>query len=209
MKDKSVIPPENSPAAAALTAAVLVGDATKGAHIPTPPWVQAAIGDLIKGEGLSCAHVAVRLLRVYNRLTRGMEVVFRRHGLSLPRFEILLQLWFSPTRRMTLCDLSANLLVPPSNLTGLIDRLERDHLVVRVPDTEDRRLVFAQITPQGEELLAQVVPEYLTDLTRLLGALSSHERVQLAALLERADQALSEKGTGICLSTPPGENTIA
>jgi len=185
----------------ALNEAVLMGDAARAAQTPTPPWVHASLQERITAEGLSCARMVVRLLRVYDRLTRGMEPVFRQYGLSLPRFEVLMQIWFSPERRMALCDLSANLLVPPSNLTGLIDRLERDHLVRRVPDTVDRRLVFAQITPQGEQVLAQLVPEHLRDLTRLLGGLSVRERAQLSALLERADQVLRDRQAGVCSST--------
>jgi MarR family 2-MHQ and catechol resistance regulon transcriptional repressor len=181
-------------AAGAITEAVLSGDATRVARVSTPPWVAALLQSSIDAEGLSCARMAVRLLRTHDRLTRGIDAVLKRHGLSLPRFEVLMQLWFSPTRRMTLCDLSAHLLVPPSNLTGLIDRLERSRLVVRVPDTADRRLVFAQITPEGEELLARVLPEHLAALTRMFHGLSPQERAQLSHLLERADQVLTKEG---------------
>jgi DNA-binding MarR family transcriptional regulator len=52
--------------------------------------------------------------------------------------------------------LSRNLYVTPSTITGLIDRLEKKRLVVRKPKIRDRRVTIIYLTREGEELSRQL-----------------------------------------------------
>ena len=72
-----------------------------------------------------------------------------------------------------------------SNITQLIDRLEADNLVRRLPDPDDRRSVRAAITDQGRDRFEagmQAVEEAHRDI---LSGFSLTDREQLARLLER------------------------
>src|SRR5438045_8886477 len=64
---------------------------------------------------------------------------------------VLFRLRKAPDQRLAMNELALGLSTTPRNITGLVDNLERDGLVCRVPDPEDRRSVQAQLTPAGIE----------------------------------------------------------
>ena len=74
-------------------------------------------------------------------------------GLSAGAIAILLQLDLGPDHTLRVSDLAALLGVSPRNVTGLVDTLERDGLVQRTPDANDRRSVRVNITPAGSEVV--------------------------------------------------------
>ena len=50
---------------------------------------------------------------------------------------------------MTMTELSRFLMVSNGNVTGIIDRLVGEGMVVRLPHEEDRRATFVRLTPKG------------------------------------------------------------
>jgi DNA-binding MarR family transcriptional regulator len=72
-----------------------------------------------------------------------------------------------------------------SNLTGVVDRMERDGLVERERSTSDRRLVRVRLTERGRERLGSL-QRALPPLQRALSqGLSARERTDLCRLLEK------------------------
>ena len=78
-----------------------------------------------------------------------MERALRPAGVSLPQLWLLDQLARHP-EGLTLGDLADALSCGRSNVTQLLDRLERQRLVTRNPVPEDRRVVKAELTQEGE-----------------------------------------------------------
>lgn len=70
-------------------------------------------------------------------------------GLSSGAMDILLRLSSASADGVSIGELAQSAGVSSRNVTGLVDTLERDGLVRRVPDRRDRRSVLAQITPEG------------------------------------------------------------
>jgi len=70
----------------------------------------------------------------------------------------------------------------PRNITGLVDHLERDGLVERVPDTEDRRSVRARLTEQGRETIGSIWKEGMANQYALAAGLSNEDLAQLRHL---------------------------
>jgi S1-C subfamily serine protease len=66
-----------------------------------------------------------------------------------------------------------------------IDTLEREGLVTRVQDPNDRRSIFVTLTPKGSNLLKQVIPEHLANETALVSAMTHVEKEQLTSLLRK------------------------
>src|SRR5260370_27789541 len=95
------------------------------------------------------ALAAVRILG--KKLHAGMERWAERFGLSEGRFQILVRLQHQPNGRFTMGDLAEMLDITPRTVTGLVDNLERDGLVKRLDDPNDRRSVYAEITEQGRD----------------------------------------------------------
>jgi len=103
------------------------------------------------------------------------------HGLSMTHFHILAILEAEgPTPMSRLAD---QLGVAFSNLTGIVSRMEERGIVERVHDAEDRRVVLAQLTPIGREVVHKVEATRLEQQT-VLGALktltSAHARLHSA-----------------------------
>ena len=88
------------------------------------------------------------------RLVRAVyldsQKMSKKYGLTGPQSGVLRSLFkYGPTSS---ADLSRVLYVTPSNITGVIDRLEKKVLVERVRKVGDRRVALIQLTEAGEKL---------------------------------------------------------
>jgi MarR family 2-MHQ and catechol resistance regulon transcriptional repressor len=132
--------------------------------------------------------VAYSIGRTYTRLVRELERLYGRFGLSVSSFNLLMLLAHgTDAEQLTQHAVGERLVVSPSDLTGLLDRLERRGLVQRLPGP-DRRTKRLRITPAGRQLLAQVWPphrELITRLCRVLGAGEAEQLVGALAKLQR------------------------
>jgi DNA-binding MarR family transcriptional regulator len=92
------------------------------------------------------------MLRVHSALTRSLDAeLIAAHGLPLSSYEVLLFLADAPSGRMRMAELADSVLLSRSGLSRLVDRLQRDGLLERVPCEDDARGFFAEITPAGRE----------------------------------------------------------
>ncbi|WP_394846605.1 MarR family transcriptional regulator [Pendulispora brunnea] len=129
----------------------------------------------------------VRLLDCHNRML--VEMRRRLDGqITLPRFDLLASL--ENEDGQTLAALSRRLLVTAGNLTGLVDRAERDGVVVRRADPNDRRLSRVFLTRKGRELLAELMPLHAAHVGELLSALDPAERREMRRLLGKLRESL-------------------
>lgn len=119
--------------------------------------------------------------RLYDRIGTALKSV----GLTWPQFEVLDQLRHAPDSSMPLRLLADSQSCAASNITQLVDRLEREGLVQRVDDPGDRRSVRAVLTPAGTqaaidgEAQIEAVREYYR------ARFTEDERVELGRLLEK------------------------
>ena len=80
--------------------------------------------------------------------------------------------------------------VTRATMTGLIDTLEKDHLVVREPDPSDRRTIHVLLTPEGRARLDAMLPEYFQCVSDILQPLTESERMHLVRLLQKIQAGL-------------------
>jgi MarR family transcriptional regulator, 2-MHQ and catechol-resistance regulon repressor len=102
----------------------------------------------------------------YTGLVARFTSALAGHGLSLVEFEVLLRLARSPERRLRMSELSGQVSLTTSGITRVVDRLQRDHLVSRQACPEDRRGLWAVLTPVGLSRLAAALPGHLDLLER-------------------------------------------
>jgi len=132
----------------------------------------------------------VRLLACHN-LMLG-EIRRRMDGeMTLPRFDLLANL--EREDGQTLAALSRRMLVTAGNLTGLVDRAERDGVVVRRADPADRRLSRVFLTRKGRELIGELMPTHAAHVRELLGGLDAAERREMRRLLGKLRDSLGKK----------------
>ena len=119
---------------------------------------------------------ALTALRITGRMARHlMDRWTDTHGLSEGRLHVLFQLKAAPERRLPLGELADRLEVTPRNVTGLIDRLERDGLVERIDDPDDRRMTYARLTHEGARKLDGLRDQGLQWQMRMASGLSIEE----------------------------------
>jgi DNA-binding MarR family transcriptional regulator len=70
-------------------------------------------------------------------------------------------------------------------MTGLVDTLEGDGLVLRGADPHDRRKVIVSLSQKGRDLLTRVLPGHFRFISALLRPLDRAERGQLVELLRK------------------------
>ena len=92
---------------------------------------------------------------------------------------------------LTLGELSKKMLVSGGNTTCIIDNLEKLGLAERVPSTEDRRVVVAQLTPKGSKLFEKVFVRHAEFVTRLAAVLTRDEQETLSQILRKLGLALT------------------
>ena len=127
------------------------------------------------------------MLRAHAALTKQLDAELEaRHGLPLSSYEVLVRLADAEDERMRMCDLASSIVLSRSGLTRLVDRLERDGLIVRESCASDARGAFARLTPRGREVLEAARTTHHAGVRELfLGRLSPDERELLACVWER------------------------
>ena len=128
----------------------------------------------------------LRLARVFQRVEQVSSEHLRRWGISTAQFDVLVHVGMC--EGLTQQDLATALLVTKGNICQLVDRIERDGLIRRVPCGRANRLY---LTDAGRVLFKQVVPAQEVVLVRSFSCLDGDEQRHLLALLRRLDQALS------------------
>jgi DNA-binding MarR family transcriptional regulator len=82
------------------------------------------------------------------------------HGISIKEFDVLITLYNAPSRQLRMTELAEHVVLTPSGLTHLVTRLERDGMIRRIVDEEDRRSFFASLTPAGDRRLRDARPTH-------------------------------------------------
>ncbi len=101
----------------------------------------------------------LELLRTSETLWHASREFFGRWNLSPSQFNILNLLRAAPGG-CSQVDLSRKLIMHRSNVTGLIDRLERRGLVKRTRSPDDRRVYEVILTTAGRRLVEKILPDY-------------------------------------------------
>lgn len=101
----------------------------------------------------------IELLRTAETLWNSSRVFFARWDLSPSQFNILNLLYEQPGG-CTQIELSRQLIMHRSNVTGLVDRLEARGLLKRQDSLTDRRAFIVVLTPTGRKLILQILPHY-------------------------------------------------
>jgi len=129
----------------------------------------------------------VRFLRAHSAIVGKLNAeLVAEHGLTINDFEVLLHLSWAPEQAMRRVDLASSVLLTPSGITRLLDGLERSGFVTREACATDRRVVYAKLTPAGDDKLRAARRTHLAGVHRLfVERFSTDELASLADLLER------------------------
>ena len=146
----------------------------------------------IKARRKRSAHpVSKQRLRLWVRLlrsARAIEAELRERlrvefAITLPQFDVVAAL-ARKEEGMTMTELSRFLMVSNGNVTGIIDRLVADRLVLRQAPADDRRAFVVRLTPKGVSqfaIIAKVHRGWVDDL------LSDFDSAEVETMIQHLD----------------------
>ena len=125
-------------------------------------------------DGASAASKArlrvwLRVLKVSRLIERELrERLHAEFDTTLPRFDVMAAL-YRAEKGLNMSELSSVLRVSNGNVTGIVDRLVADRLIVRVPVEDDRRAMIVRLTAKGRahfSELAKAHEDWVNDLLK-------------------------------------------
>ncbi|HWK41726.1 MAG TPA: MarR family transcriptional regulator [Croceibacterium sp.] len=136
-------------------------------------------------------HLTVLLVIVARRWRSLLDERLRLIGQSAARMEALAAIINSPWPSAQV-DIARRLRIEGPTMTRMLDSLEADALVERLPDPGDRRTKQLRLTPQGEAVLKDIfaIADELRE--RLLGGLSDATVEELNATLQSLSDRLDD-----------------
>ena len=133
--------------------------------------------------------LGARLQVLEAETTLSRERLRVTYAITLPQFDVMAALYRRsaadrPGGGMTMTELSRFLMVSNGNVTGIIDRLVTDGLVVRRDDAEDRRAVLVELTARGAERFSEMARVHETWVDDLLSEFTKAEAEELIGHLD-------------------------
>ena len=116
------------------------------------------------------------------RRTNRFQGLLSEFSMSPPQVRVLVLM--DPQKSMTMSELAQKALIEPSNLTGIIDKLEDRKLLKRSLDLKDRRVKIVSVTRSGANLRAKLIDRIREPAPWML-ALSEHDQAQLLHILRK------------------------
>jgi DNA-binding MarR family transcriptional regulator len=131
-------------------------------------------------------------LRIWLRLLTCTQLIERRvrSGLreefatTLPRFDLMAQLERHP-EGLRMSELSRLLMVTGGNVTAIVDQLEKEGLVERFDQPDDRRAWVIRLTAAGRKSFAEMARAHEQWVVELLSGLTRKEHDELLKLLAK------------------------
>ena len=119
----------------------------------------------------SARHAWAVFLTAHAVLVNAVEARLAKAGLPpLAWYDLLWALERARDGRRRMHELADLVVLSRSNLTRLVDRLEKARLVRRVRSEDDRRGAYAEITAEGQKLRRKMWPAYAVAIDELFGA---------------------------------------
>lgn len=134
----------------------------------------------------------IKLMRATGTLgSRLLGPLQKQQGLTESQLGVLEALYHGGP--MTQGQLCGKLLKSGSNLTTVLDNLERDGLVKRTRDAADRRVQNVDLTEEGTRVVREAIPVHVARVTDAFSVLTADEQRELGRLCRKLGLALRER----------------
>ncbi len=137
-------------------------------------------------------HIIFTVFKLDNMLRRMGNRIAGVLGATQQQWAVLDILNEAGPNGIPLSELGRDLDVTKGNITGLIDRMERDGLAKRKDDPKDRRVIRAIITAKGKKVLRDIQPVKDQWSNRMFDGFSAKDKKDLTNLLNRLMQRVTE-----------------
>lgn len=145
---------------------------------------------MTRGSAAS-SEILVRIRKITRAINLESKKIQREYGVSIPQVLCLSFLDSLPGKQSTLKEIARYLELNSSTVSGIINRLEKHNLAVRLPKMGDRRTTLIALTSHGEKVLKSIPPLLQDKLTSHLEGASGQE---IGTLTVALDQIISLLG---------------
>lgn len=120
---------------------------------------------------------------------KGREIL-NDFNITIPQFSALQILIYNG--ELTIGELSQKMALACSTITDLVDRMEKNQLVVRKKDDKDKRVVRIEVLPKGHEIVKKVLEKRVKFLDSKMVDLTEEEKISLSKGLESLYNAMKD-----------------
>lgn len=133
-----------------------------------------------------------RLARIVSLQRAVHSKNYEEFGLTLASFDVLANLRRSgEPHRKTAGELASSSMLTTGGITFRLDRMEEQGLIERVRTKADRRVVYAQLTDHGKEVIDAIIARHFETQRNMLAGMKQSEIEQLALLLKKAGKSIA------------------
>lgn len=129
-------------------------------------------------------------LKLFVVLTRALESVqkqvakdIKNYDLNLSEFGVLELLYSKGGQPIQV--IGKKVLLASSSMTYVVDKLETKQLLERVACPEDRRVIYAQLTDEGKQLMEMIFPLHEEAMQAIFASITTEEKEETIQLLKK------------------------
>jgi DNA-binding MarR family transcriptional regulator len=131
----------------------------------------------------------IKILRISEALVKTADRFFSKYGVTTTQYDVLVIVNYSESR-ITQSELGERRVVSRSNITGIVDRLEKLGLIKRESDTGDRRIKHLVVTKKGKDIIEKVEEKYFDNLKQILWFLDEKDKAGILEIIGRIEKSL-------------------
>lgn len=127
--------------------------------------------------------VVIGISRANQAIQKQSAVTFKEGGLTTAQFAVLEALYHKGT--LTIQEIINSILSTGGNMTVVICNLEKEKLIERHVNPEDRRSSLIEITQKGKKIIEEIFPSHLQSLKEEFKVLTTEEKQVLITILKK------------------------
>ncbi len=155
--------------------------------------------NILEGDILNSLEIDENVIQIEKNL-RKIDSIIRKKGREIlndfnitgPQFTALQ--WLISDGQMTIGELSQKMSLACSTITDLIDRMEKNNLVLRIKDDQDKRVVRLKVQPIGYDLVQKVLEKRRIYLSEKLKGFNEKDKQFLSDSLIALHEAMEKEG---------------
>ncbi len=133
----------------------------------------------------------IELLRYSNKLEQLIDDKIRQnYGQNISRFDVLSQLDRENHHGLAVGELASRLIASKGNITGLLDRMQKDGLIEKEAKQDDRRSYIVRSSEKGQELFAEMAEKNARWVEEALTSIDIDHMKEFAKFLSEARTSL-------------------
>ncbi|GFZ83552.1 MarR family transcriptional regulator [Compostibacillus humi] len=129
---------------------------------------------------------ALKAFVVLMKANKTLEEVIKKdisnYGMRTSDFTVLEALYHKG--RQTIREITEAVLIQTGSITYVIDKLEKRELLQRSACKDDRRAVYIQLTPKGEQLMEEIFPKHQQVIEEIFSDITEEEKETVINVLK-------------------------